>query len=109
MKTANKRGFRTSFCAAAFAVAAACASDGSRWIWYPGDFETHHAEVVQARRLEWGGYTPVMWPQYRAYPVVRFSKTVNLAEPEEIDVWVRPERGQMTEGPSPCHLSPFTT
>ena len=46
MKTANKRGFRTSFCAAAFAVAAACASDGARWIWYPGDFETHHAEVV---------------------------------------------------------------
>ena len=88
MKTANKRGFRTSFCAAAFAVASACASDGARWIWYPGDFETHHAEVVQARRLEWGGYTPVIWPQYRAYPIVRFSKTVNLAEPEEIDVWV---------------------
>ena len=69
MKTTNKRGFMASFGAAAFAVAAACASDGARWIWYPGDFETHHAEVVQARRLEWGGYTPVIWPQYRAYPI----------------------------------------
>ena len=63
-------------------------ADGAQWIWYPGDFETYHAQQVQARRLEWGGRTPVMWPQYTAYPVVRFDKTVDLAEPEEIEVWV---------------------
>ena len=62
-------------------------ADGAKWIWYPGDFETYHAQVVQARRLEWGGHTPVMWPQYTAYPVVRFDKTVDLKEPEEIEVW----------------------
>ena len=63
MNPMKMHGLNAYFCAAAFAVASACASDGARWIWYPGDFETHHAEVVQARRLEWGGYTPVIWPQ----------------------------------------------
>ena len=71
-----------------FAAAAACASNGARWIWYPGDFETYHAEEVQSRRLEWGGSTPVMWPQYTPYPVIRFSKALDLSEPEEIEVRV---------------------
>lgn len=59
---------------------------GAKWIWYPGDFETYHAQQVQSRRLEWGGYTPVMWPQYTAYPVVEFYKDFDLGEEDEVEI-----------------------
>ena len=60
---------------------------GARWMWYPGDFEVYHSGKVQERRLEWGGITPVMWPQYTPYPVVSFNKSFTLSEPETVDVW----------------------
>ena len=58
------------------------------WLCYPGDFEVYHAQQVQSRRLEWGGYTPVMWPQYTAYPVVRFKKNLDLVAEEDLDIAV---------------------
>jgi len=68
-------------------VAAWCGigmADEARWICYPGDLGVYLGETVQARRPEWNGYTPVMWPQYHHWTVVEFAKEVDLAEPEEV-------------------------
>jgi len=62
------------------------AAKPAHWLWYPGDFEIFVAQEVQETRLEWGGVTPVMWPQYHHYPVVAFRKTVELAEDETMTV-----------------------
>lgn len=62
------------------------AAEKAHWLWYPGDFEIFVAQEVQETRLEWGGVTPVMWPQYHHYPVVAFRKTVELAADEEMTV-----------------------
>lgn len=67
---------------------AVLAARQARWIWYPGDFETYLAQEVQEERLEWGGVTPVMWPQYHHYPLVAFSRKYDVPENETIDVWV---------------------
>ena len=71
-------------------ILAACAlqaaAKDAHWLWYPGDFEIYVAQEVQETRLEWGGVTPVMWPQYHHYPVVRFCKTVELAQDETMTV-----------------------
>jgi len=61
---------------------------GPEWIFYPGDFEIYLAQEVQERRLEWGGVTPVMWPQYTHHPVIEFWKGVDLAEPEDVEVTI---------------------
>ena len=60
----------------------------SQWIWLPGDFEIYVAQEVQERRLEWGGVTPVMWPQYHHYPIVQFSHTITLKEDEDMEIWI---------------------
>ena len=70
--------------AAVFATCAAYAQ--ASWIWYPGDFEIYLAQEVQERRLEWGGVTPVMWPQYHHYPLVSFSKVFTPKEDCEMTV-----------------------
>ena len=62
--------------------------DGASWITYPGDFGVYLGEKVQARRPEWNGYTPVMWPQYHHWTLVEFAKEVDLSETEEVDVRV---------------------
>lgn len=63
-------------------------ADDAKWIYYPGDLGIYLGETVQSRRLEWDGYTPVIWPQYRHWSVVEFSKEVCLDEPETVQVRV---------------------
>lgn len=79
-------------------------SGGAKWIWYPGDFETYHAQQVQARRLEWGGYTPVAWPQYTAYPVVFIYKDLDLAESDDVDIVADAEGTVLVSGQAPFSL-----
>ena len=64
----------------------ACHAEEARWIYYPGDLGVYLGETVQARRLEWDGCTPVMWPQYHHWTVAEFYKDVDLSEPEEVEV-----------------------
>ena len=66
--------------------AVTCFAEDARWIFYPGDLGVYLGEKVQARRPEWNGNTPVMWPQYHHWTVVEFAKDVDLSEPEEVDV-----------------------
>lgn len=66
--------------------AVTCFAEDARWISYPGDLGVYLGEKVQARRPEWNGNTPVMWPQYHHWTVVEFAKDVDLSEPEEAEV-----------------------
>lgn len=66
--------------------AVTCHAEDARWISYPGDLGVYLGEKVQARRPEWNGNTPVMWPQYHHWTVVEFAKDVDLSDPEEVEV-----------------------
>jgi len=54
------------------------------WIWYPGDYEIWLGNEMNNRRTERGAFFPPFWKIDSHYPVVEFSKKINLAQPEEI-------------------------
>jgi len=83
-----KRLFFLAASCLTFCGCAATCADRAHWIWYPGDFEIYLAQEAQETRLEWGGLTPVMWPQYHHYPSVTFRKVVELSEDEDMTVTV---------------------
>ena len=110
----NRREFIFG-CAAVFATCVASAAPS--WIWYPGDFEVYLAQEVQERRLEWGGVTPVMWPQYHHYPLVSFSKVFTPTNDCEMtvridgegcwEIWCKP--GEKAVGQRGCFHGEKTT
>lgn len=58
------------------------------WIWYPGDFEIWLGNNMQNRRTERGSFFPPFWKLDNHYVLMDFHKDVELAEPEQIDVFV---------------------
>lgn len=58
------------------------------WIWYPGDYEIWLANNMQNRRTERGSFFPPFWKLDNHYVLMDFHKDVELAEPEQIDVFV---------------------
>lgn len=75
------------FAAAALCSAAAHAGDGgAKWIWHPGDYALWRGNDLQARRIEFGGGYPVFWASYAPHPLVDFTKEVDLAAPEEVEI-----------------------
>ena len=56
------------------------------WIWYPGDFEIHHALLVNCRREERSSHWPGMWRQDDCWKSVRFRRMAVLEKPEKIRV-----------------------
>ena len=60
--------------------------DSGTWIWYPGDYALWRGNDLQARRIEHGGGYPVFWATYAPHPLVDFVKTVELKEPEPVDI-----------------------
>jgi hypothetical protein len=73
-------------------LALACGRAGAQgpatWIWYPGDFEIWLSNQMQARRVERDVAWPPFWRLYSHQPQVNFTRQVDLAEPEDIDVSV---------------------
>lgn len=57
------------------------------WIWYPGDFEIVLSNKVQNRRTERGTFFPVFWKIDNHYVLMDFHKVVNLAAPEEVEIF----------------------
>ncbi len=49
--------------------------NGSKWIWYPGDFEIYHHLVLSCRRQELGTDMPCAWRLARPEASARFHKT----------------------------------
>jgi len=56
------------------------------WIWYPGDFEISLANQMQNRRTDRGAMSPIFWKMDSHYPLVNFHKTVELTDPETINI-----------------------
>ena len=46
----------------------------AQWIWYPGDFEIYHSNLVHSRREDFGVDYPPVWMQFSPYPRVDFVR-----------------------------------
>lgn len=64
------------------------ASSASTWIWYPGDYEIWLGNQMNNRRTERGTFFPPFWKMDSHYVLVEFSKKIDLAEAEEIEIAV---------------------
>lgn len=58
------------------------------WIWYPGDYEVWLGNNMNNRRTDRGAYFPPFWKQDSHYVTVEFSKAVELAKEETLEVFV---------------------
>jgi len=70
----------------------------STWIWYPADFEVWLGNRFNNRRTERGAMFPPFWKQDSHWATVEFSREYDLAEPEEIRIWVEGEYNLMFDG-----------
>lgn len=78
-------------------------AQNATWIWYPGDFEIWLSNQVQNRRSDRGSFFPVFWKVDSHYLLMEFHKQVNLAIPEEINMYAEGNYhlkldGQILEG-----------
>lgn len=58
------------------------------WIWYPGDYEIWLGNEMNNHRTERGAFFPPFWKMDSHYVLVEFSKKLDLAQPEEIEIAV---------------------
>ena len=56
------------------------------WIWYPGDYEIWLGNEMNNRRTERGAFFPPFWKMDSHYVTVEFSKKLDLAQAEEIEI-----------------------
>ncbi len=57
------------------------------WIYYPGDFEVWLGNQMQNRRTERGTFFPPFWKMDSHYVLVEFSKKLDLAQPEDVQIY----------------------
>lgn len=62
------------------------AASAQTWIWYPGDYEIWLGNRMNNNRTERGAFFPPFWKTDSHYVVVEFSKQLDLAEPEVIEI-----------------------
>lgn len=58
------------------------------WIWYPGDYEIWLGNKMNNRRTERGAFFPPFWKTDSHYPVVEFSRHLQLADKESAEIAV---------------------
>ncbi len=63
-------------------------SSAQSWIWYPGDYEIWLGNEMNNRRTERGAFFPHFWKMDSHYVLVEFSKKIDLAAAEEIEISV---------------------
>ena len=63
-------------------------SNAQNWIWYPGDYEIWLGNQMNNRRTERGAFFPHFWKMDSHYVLVEFSKKIDLAVAEEIEIAV---------------------
>lgn len=63
-------------------------SNQATWIWYPGDFEIWLGNVMNSRRTERGAFFPPLWKMDSHYVCVEFSRQIDLAEDETVQIRV---------------------
>ncbi|TBO42674.1 alpha-L-rhamnosidase-related protein [Pedobacter kyonggii] len=69
-------------------LAAQLFAQKATWIWYPGDLDIYMSNVMQNRRTERGAFFPVFWKMDSHYVLVDFHKEFNLAQSEEVKLFV---------------------
>nr|WP_276902472.1 amylo-alpha-1,6-glucosidase [Pedobacter kyonggii] len=69
-------------------LAAQLFAQKASWIWYPGDLDIYMSNVMQNRRTERGAFFPVFWKMDSHYVLVDFHKEFNLAQSEEVKLFV---------------------
>lgn len=57
------------------------------WIWFPGDFENWLGNQMNNRRTERGVMIPVQWKLDGHEPLMIFTKSLELEEAEQIEVY----------------------
>lgn len=70
------------------AVALGLVASAQTWIWYPGDYEIWLGNRMNNNRTERGAFFPPFWKTDSHYVTVEFSKQLDLAEPEVIEIAV---------------------
>jgi alpha-L-rhamnosidase len=63
-------------------------ANAQTWIWYPGDYEIWLGNQMNNRRTERGAFFPHFWKMDSHYVLVEFSKKIDLAAAEEIEIAV---------------------
>lgn len=63
-------------------------ANAQTWIWYPGDYEIWLGNQMNNRRTERGAFFPHFWKMDSHYVLVEFSKKIDLAQAEEIEIAV---------------------
>lgn len=71
----------------AFSMQLSHAQQKATWIYYPGDFEIWLGNEMQNRRTERGTFFPPFWKMDSHYVLVEFSKKLDLAQPEEVQIY----------------------
>lgn len=71
-----------------FFAATTLLSHAQSWIWYPGDYEIWLGNEMNNRRTERGAFFPHFWKMDSHYVLVEFSKKIDLATAEEIEISV---------------------
>ncbi len=69
------------------ALAMGAVASAQTWIWYPGDYEIWLGNKMNNNRTERGAFFPPFWKSDSHYVTVEFSKQIDLAEPEEIEIY----------------------
>ncbi len=64
----------------------AATAQAQTWIWYPGDYEIWLGNEMNNRRTERGAFFPPFWKMDSHYITVEFSRGIDLAEAEEIEI-----------------------
>ena len=71
-----------------FFAATTLLSHAQSWIWYPGDYEIWLGNQMNNRRTERGAFFPPFWKMDSHYVLVEFSKKIDLAAAEDIEIAV---------------------
>jgi hypothetical protein len=56
------------------------------WIWYPGDLDIWMGNKINNLRTERGSFYPAFWRADSHEQTVEFVKTVELDEPEDMEI-----------------------
>lgn len=82
------------------------------WIWYPGDYEIWLQQKVSMMRQFRGYIVPPLWRLDTPYVSIRFRKTFELAEAEQLTLDVQGQFVVLMDGsmtPIPCDRKPVTS
>jgi hypothetical protein len=92
------RAHSAAIAALFFSSCTAALAAPATWIWYPGDFEIWLSNEMQVKRGERDALFMPFWRYYSHQPMVNFSRQVELAAPETIEVTAEGQYSVLVDG-----------